>query len=170
MDDALLVRGAEDGADLPRDAARFCCGEGTFSHQAVVQRPAAQQLHADQRPALVLVELEDADDPGMLERSGEGQLPAEPLAHGPIARQVRVQQLDRDLGVGGAIPRRKHLRQSARSDPAASLESPSEQHGQGTRDPQQRPPFRNSASGDATSSAGSGARAFPRDRPWHARC
>ncbi len=140
MDDALVVRGAQRAADLQRDPARLLGRNRSFPQNALVQRPAAQQLHADQRPPLVLVQIEDAHDPGMLEGAGDGHLAAEPLAGRPVPREVRVQQLDRDLGVRAPVGRREHLCQPAGAEPPARLESSRKQHALWTRRAQQRPP------------------------------
>ena len=122
MDHARPVRGLQRGADFASDPPGFVRRQRALLQEQLVQGPALHQLHAEERAALVLVEIEDPHDAGMIERAGDGHLAAEALGQIAILREVRVEDLDGDLGAADAVVRGEDLGEAAGPDAAAQLE------------------------------------------------
>ena len=79
--------------------------------QDLLQRLALEQLHRDVGDAVLLADVVDGDDVGMVEAAGRARLAQEALAHlaHDLRGQVRQQRLDRDVAlderIDGAVHR-----------------------------------------------------------------
>ena len=72
------------------------------------ERLALQQLHRDEVLALVLVDLVDRADPGVVEGGGRPGLALETLERGLVLRHVRGQELERDVAAELRVLRLVH--------------------------------------------------------------
>ena len=93
--DAARVRGLEGIGDLrrrDRAASRACSGPAA---EPVPQRLALEQLHGDERLALVLADVVDRADVGVLERGGRAGLALQPLERLRVPAQLLRQELQR---------------------------------------------------------------------------
>src|SRR5205814_1921659 len=96
--------------------------------EAAGEGPPAQDLHAEERPAVMLVQIEDADDGGMIERPRHRHLPPEARRERGVLREVIVQRLERDLLAADAVARLKHFGDAAGAEAADDFEAVGEQH------------------------------------------
>ena len=93
--DAARVRGLEGVGDLDAEIEQRVELEGSRG-EAVAQRLAFEQLHGDEGPPVVLVDVVDRADVGVLERGGGARLALQPLEGLRVARQLLGQELQRD--------------------------------------------------------------------------
>ena len=93
--DAAGVRGLEGVGDLDAEIEQGVELEGSRG-EAVAQGFAFEQLHGDERLPVVLVDVVDRTDVGVLERGGGAGLALEPLEGLRIADQILGQELQRD--------------------------------------------------------------------------
>jgi hypothetical protein len=96
VDDPCRVRVLEPSADLERKVDDFRRFELPALLQLVREGGALDALHDDERPAVVLADVEDLDDVGMGELGGETRLPKEAVAKTGRVREVLGENLDRD--------------------------------------------------------------------------
>ncbi len=102
MDDAHAVRVRERGERLHAEVGGALGRERAEALDHVLERLAADELHHHQPLAVVLEQLVDGGDAGMVEaRDGDG-FGAEPARHFGIV-QLGVEDLDRDFAVEGLV-------------------------------------------------------------------
>ncbi len=94
MHDAVLVRCGKRGRNLRRVLERLRRRHRTTSDQRVEAR-AVDQLHRDERRAVVFVDLVDGDDVRMVERGGGARFLDEAAMPIDIGRGIGRQHLDR---------------------------------------------------------------------------
>ena len=120
MDDPLGVRRLERVGDLDPDLEELPELEGP-APDPLGQRLALEQLHRDEVLALVLVDLVDRADAGVVERRGGARLALEALERGRVLRHLRGQELQRDvaaeLRVLGLVDDAHAAAAELRSDP-----------------------------------------------------
>ena len=106
MDDAGLVRDVERRGDLQGNVDGLADGQRAPADQ-VGERPAVEELHRDERPALVLADLVNRADVRVIQRGSGSRLAREAIERSARERQDIGQELERDvaakLRVGGAI-------------------------------------------------------------------
>ena len=106
MHDALRVRGVERVGDLDADVDNLLDLERA-GRDAIVQCLALHPFHDDERLAIVLADVVDGADVGMVQRGCGARFNAEALNGLSIARQILGDELQRDrtakAGVVGAV-------------------------------------------------------------------
>ena len=95
MDDPLGVGGVERVRDLDGQVEDLVRGE-RLADDALFERPAFEELHGDEMPALVLVDVEDGADAGMVEGRGGLRFPLKSLEGARLLQQLLGQELQRD--------------------------------------------------------------------------
>ena len=108
MDDALLVRGAEAPRNRNGVVDRLARREAP-SGELRAQRFAFEQLLHDVGGALVLPDVVDGRNVGMIEAASRLRLQLEPPQTIRVAREGRRQHLDRDFALEPFVPRPIHL-------------------------------------------------------------
>ncbi len=104
VNDALLVRGAERPAHLDENRQRESWRDDARAGELVGQADAAQKLHDDVDAAVGhLVEVEGADDVGVLDRDLHLGFPAKPRDLACILGRGAAQDLDGDLRTQGDV-------------------------------------------------------------------
>lgn len=102
MDDVVLVGRAERVRELDPEVHHLVLGQRILPYLRVERRP-RHQLHDEVVGALVLPDVVDGADAGMIElRAGEGLL-AEPAAGGRVGQRAGVEQLDGDVALEAGI-------------------------------------------------------------------
>ena len=97
MDDALGVRGLERIRDLNSQIEHFWEPEGMAIRQPLPQRLAFEQLHGQQRLTVGVVDLVDRADVRVVQRRGGARLALEALECEMVARELRRQELQRNV-------------------------------------------------------------------------
>jgi hypothetical protein len=130
--DALGVGCPQRRQNLPADLPGSFLLRGPL-RRFVGQSPAGQQLHDDERPAVVLAGIEDPDDVGVGEPAGRSGLGLEPRAQICLGRHVGSKELYRhrpvELGVAPGVD----LAHAAGSHKLAQLVAVGDQVGFGGR-------------------------------------
>ena len=128
MDDALGVRGAERFGDFLGDADDFV-GRQAAVEDAVAQGFAFEQLHDEIGIAVLLADVEDGADVGMVEGGGGACFAEETLAHAGHG-VVALQQFNGDFAMQACVPGAVHMAHATaaqarlhlvRSEPPACL-------------------------------------------------
>ena len=96
MNDALLVRGRESVRDLRGDLDRFARRDGAPS-ETVAQRLAFQQLRDEVGRPVVIADVIDGEEVGMVEHPGRARLLFEALQLLLIAQRDRGEDFDGDI-------------------------------------------------------------------------
>ena len=108
VDDPLRVGVIERASDLLHQIERR--REAAEALQALIQRAPGDQFGHEVEGAVIVAEVVDAEDVGVAQARGDPRLLAEALHEGRVARQARVDQLDRheaiERGLIGAAHRR----------------------------------------------------------------
>ena len=122
VDDA--VAGARTRAR--RRCRRRCPRSGREPRSAscvdhVAQRPAVDVLHDDERRAVLLAPVEDADDVGVVQARGGLRLAPEPLDERGVARELGGEHLERDGAVELRVAGEVHVGHAAVRDLADDL-------------------------------------------------
>ena len=117
MDDALGVRRREHAGGLAADVGDIGDREAPRLVDARRERLALEELH-DEVSAAGRGEaaVEDPDRAGVLDLADRDGFVEEPIDLRVIGRDVRVQQLDRDLGVDLLLLGQEHVAHAARAD------------------------------------------------------
>jgi hypothetical protein len=106
VDDAVLMRRVEAVGDLHGQLQQVFGREGLLA-QVMLERAALHQLHDDELLAVVLADVEDGADAGMIQRARQPRLALEAFGRARLRQQRRGQEFDRHLatepGVLGAI-------------------------------------------------------------------
>ena len=109
MDEPARVRGAERHRRLPRDVDRACRRERAVDVELALHRATIEIL---EHHVVVVVwcdpEIEHLDRVRGVDAQRRASLAREPLERGLVLRQVRLEQLDRDLAVHREVMRAKH--------------------------------------------------------------
>src|SRR5216683_6248684 len=120
---ARPVRGVQRLAHLDGHAPRVIRRDRPAHHDALMEGAPVQELHAEERPPLVLVQVEHPHDAGMVEPAGHRHLAPEAVGQVAVLAQVRVEDLYRDIRAADCrarhTPRRVRLRRGgapARND------------------------------------------------------
>jgi hypothetical protein len=100
----VCVGDVQRACDLPADADAALRFQRAVPKQRL-QVGAADQPHGDVELATDLPRVVDRDDVRMLERGGEARLAQEPLAERYVLRQLRREQLQRDVAIEGEVAR-----------------------------------------------------------------
>ena len=79
------------------------------------ERFTRQELHRDERIAVMLADVEDRHDVGMAQAAGGARLPREALAKS-LGVETMAQQLDRDEAIDRGVPRKKQRAHPAFTD------------------------------------------------------
>jgi hypothetical protein len=116
MNEAGFVGLAHGPRDVPQDAGGLGGGEPAHPLQALRQALALQELHDDVRRPVHDAEVEGLDHVGALERSGCACLLHEALEDALVVRGLRIDELDRDLGVQRQMLGAPHLAHAAPTD------------------------------------------------------
>ncbi len=96
VDDPGGVRGPERGAERLEDLERLLQREALAGREQGVERGAAEELHGVERaPVLERADIEDLNDPGVVEQVDDLDLAHEPLHHPRRHRQHVVEDLHR---------------------------------------------------------------------------
>src|SRR3569623_123300 len=100
VNDALRVRDLECVAELLPDREHATQRQRPHRFELVRQRVAAQQLHDEVEDAVVgLADVVDVDDIGLVEPAREPRLAQEAFHRDAVARELGMNDLDRDLAV-----------------------------------------------------------------------
>ena len=106
MDDALGTRRFKRVRDLDAELQQGRKFQGAAA-DAFVERLAFEKLHHDEVLALVLIDLVDRADAGMIQRGGGARFTLKALEHRGVLRHLRGQEFDGDvaaeLGVLGLV-------------------------------------------------------------------
>ncbi len=100
MDDALRMCRVESVGNLDRQTEQYICLH-RLSGDAVLQRQAVQKLHNEKRMAVLLSNLMDCADIGMVESGSRLRLPLEAGQDVGVFGDVFRQKLQRDKPVQG---------------------------------------------------------------------
>jgi hypothetical protein len=104
MDDAVRVRRLDRVGDLGREVHDASLGQRPRLEQ-VLQRLPLEQFHHQEAASLVLAEVVDGADIGMIERRGGARLPLETLDRGGVIREPRREELERDVASQASVLR-----------------------------------------------------------------
>jgi hypothetical protein len=96
VQDALVVRGGEAGAQLPRDVERLLPRQVADATEQRGERLAVHVLHRQVVQAIGVADVVDAADVGMRHAAREPHLAGEPRRRVLAVAGVRGQQLERD--------------------------------------------------------------------------
>ena len=95
MEDARRVREVKTGADILEDAQPIGDRQRRAPTDQLCERLAGHVLHRDERPVLVLADIEDRDDVGMAQAAGGARLAREALARRLVVESL-LEQFDGD--------------------------------------------------------------------------
>ena len=108
MDDALRVGEVQARAQVFEDRQPVGERERRPPANQLLQRLAGHVLHGDERPLVVLADIEDRHDVGMAKPPGGARLAREPLARRLVVESL-LEQLDGDRaidrGIAGEVER-----------------------------------------------------------------
>ena len=117
VDDPFVVSRRQRPADLGEDVHRARNRQDLDLVEQGAHLLAVEELHDDVRGAIVhLVHVGHAEDVGVLELRGGDRLAPEPLQSLGIAREVRVQRLDREALAQGDVAAEVDLPHAAFAD------------------------------------------------------
>ncbi len=108
MDDALLVREVETGAEFRDDVDLLLERQGRLGAHAPGEVLAAQELHHDERRVVFLAEFEDRDDIAVLEFRGHPGLTVEARARRLVGGEVGRHDLDRHFSLEDRVAAEVH--------------------------------------------------------------
>ena len=108
MNDASLVRSAETACDLQGVLDRLTHRKSALS-EACAQRLPFEQLRDDERRPVVLADLIDGEDVGMIERCGRLRFLFEAAKTFFVMRKGYRQDFDRDVAPERRLPRAIHF-------------------------------------------------------------
>ena len=115
MDDAGTMRAADGGGDLRR--VIFYLGDRHVRAQQAREGPPVDVLHRDEIKTLVVIDLVDGDDVGMVERRGGLGFPEESfLARRRVVARIERENLECDVAIECRIARQPHLAHAALSE------------------------------------------------------
>jgi hypothetical protein len=120
MDDAGPVRLVERVSDLDRDPQRVVDVERA-KFQTSLERFALQELHDQERPAVLVPDVVERADVGMIQLRDRPRLAVEPFAKLRVGGQRFGQDLDRDDAIEPRIASLIDLAHAARSDGGENL-------------------------------------------------
>ena len=96
VDDAARVGGIQRVGDVNAQFQEVVDGQGPLA-DAMLQRPAVEQLHHEEPLAVVLADVEERADVGVIQRRGDACLALEAFDRLRIARQLRREEFDGNL-------------------------------------------------------------------------
>ena len=115
MDDVGTMRAADGGGDLRR--VSFYLGDRHVRAQQAREGPPVDVLHRDEIKTLVVIDLVDGDDVGMVERRGGLGFPEESfLARRRVVARIERENLECDVAIECRIARQPHLAHAALSE------------------------------------------------------
>src|SRR6476661_3597351 len=115
MDEARPMRVPEPVAELLEQLQAARERQSRAVANQLRERFTRQELHRDERIAVMLADVEDRHDVRMAQAAGGARLPREALAK-RLGVQAMAQQLDRDEAIDRRIARKKQRPHSAFTD------------------------------------------------------
>ena len=118
VDDAVSVRRRDAAHGRQHDRDRLDEIHRARPLHALGERLARQQLHDQARRALVLDDVEDRHDVGVIDAPGRERLATEAREHLRAGGERREDPLERDVAVGADVDRRVHFGHAAGAEQA----------------------------------------------------
>jgi hypothetical protein len=123
MDDARAVGRRQHAAELTADLDDVADREPPAPAQPSAERFAVEQLHDQERAAVVKADVVDADDAGVLDLARRDRLGEEPFDLRRVGRRLEREQLDRDARLAQGLLGRPHLPHASATDPSDDAEA-----------------------------------------------
>ena len=120
VDEQVLVRVGERTADVRGDLQPAVLGQPA-GVERLLQGPAADALHDDERLVAVDTGVEHDDEVGVREPGDVARLVAEAGGEGGVLAEPLAQHLDGDLTIEQPVARREHLGHAPSADHASEL-------------------------------------------------
>lgn len=129
MDHSLVMGLGQRGCRLAADAHHIRPRQPAMEPQEVPQRRPVHVLHDEEVPALMLADVEDGDDVGVLQPGDGSGFVFEGVAELPGGREAVIQDLHGDGAIEALVAGKPHLCHATPADEAFQPVSPSEQIG-----------------------------------------
>jgi hypothetical protein len=126
MDHPLSVRRRDRGGDLLGDLGGLHRRRPAAGLHELRERAALDELHHDVLRAVVGAGVVDAHDVGLVQPGRGLRLAPEPLHEARVARELRMEHLDRDRAVEHRIEAAVDLRHATGADASFDLVAPAE--------------------------------------------
>jgi len=101
--DAVGLGAPQRARDLRRDRDHARRGHATHARQLFAQRPSLEKLRRDEGLAVEVADVVEPHRVGVLDGRGQVHLLHEAIDDVPFARELAVDQLERDLAIHGVL-------------------------------------------------------------------